>query len=235
MQETRRWTMFRRTVRSRRLTLAAIALTALALATALVASAEHTGAAGRGAVAHALAGELGISAQQLRGDLASGQSLASIATANGSSPATLQQSILSLLQRRLDQAVANGKLTSEQEQSRLGRANTVVGKLLATPHPFAALTRLRVRALVLRASASYFGLSAAALRGQLGAGTTLAQLAATPGKSASQLEQYVLAALQARLGTAVSNGRLSPAREQALLTNAQQRLDTLLGLPAASG
>lgn len=227
--------MFRRTVRSRRAALAAIVLTTLTLATALAASAERSGTAGRGAIARALAGELGISVQQLRGDLASGQSLAAIATANGSSAATLQQSILTLLQRRLDRAVANGELSSGQEQARLEGAGTVVSKLLAAPHPFAALARLRLRAFVLRASASYFGLSAASLRSQLASGTTLAQLAAAPGKSASQLEQSVLAALQARLGAAVSNGRLSAAREQALLTDVQQRLNTLLGLPAASG
>jgi hypothetical protein len=87
---------------------------------AAVAAPSHAGAA-RGAIATAIAGDLGISTGELRSDLATGQTLAQIAAANDESLAGLEQAIMKAAQGRLDRAVAAGKLTSAQESALLGR------------------------------------------------------------------------------------------------------------------
>jgi hypothetical protein len=79
-----------------------------------------------------------------------------------------------------------------------------------------------------RAAADYLGLSPQALRDELRAGKSLAQVATAQGKSVDGLEQTILSAVKARLDQAVAAGRLSATREQAFLDRLSSRLDTLV-------
>jgi uncharacterized coiled-coil protein SlyX len=78
------------------------------------------------------------------------------------------------------------------------------------------------------AIASYLGLTPVQLREQLRSGKTLAQIAVAQGKSVSGLEDAIYADVQAHLDQAVTNGRLSAAREQAMLTRLKTRLDDIV-------
>lgn len=188
---------------------------------------NHSGA--RAAIVDAVTADLGITAQQLRSDLRGGQTLAQIATANGKSVSGLEQTILAAVQSRLDQAVAAGKLTNQREQALLARVGTRLGKLVNVEHPVAHLVRLvRWRAYLVRTGASYLGVTPHDLRSQLRSGTTLAQIAAANGKSVSGLEQAVESAAKARLDQAVTAGKLTPDREQAILSKLQTTLDTVV-------
>jgi hypothetical protein len=196
---------------------------------AYAATASHAqSAAGRGEILGAAAGELGITAQQLRSDLASGQTLAQIATENASSPGGLEQAILSAARSRLDQAVASGKITNGQEQTLLAHAGTRLDKLVTVSHPIARLELSRLRAGLIRLSARYVGLSLQQLRSELRSGTTLAEIAADNGKTTTGLEQAMVSALTTRLDKGVAAGTITPAREQTLLSMLQQRLDALV-------
>jgi hypothetical protein len=73
----------------------------------------HAGFHG-GDVLDAAATYLGLTADQLRTQLESGKSLADVAKAQGKSVSGLEQAIVSAVQARLDQAVADGRLTGDQ-------------------------------------------------------------------------------------------------------------------------
>jgi len=72
-----------------------------------------------GVAADELAGFLGISVDDLRAARAEGQSLAQIAEANSKTRDELKSYLLSRVGERLDQAVADGKITQEQADQKL--------------------------------------------------------------------------------------------------------------------
>lgn len=195
---------------------------------AATASQTHATAA-RGVIVNAITTNLGITANQLRTDLAGGQTLAQIATADGKSVTGLEQAILAATQTRLDQAVAAGNLTTQNEQLILTRVSTRLGTLMNVKHPAAhLLIALRLRAGIVHVTTQYLSLTRQQLRSELRSGKTLAQVALENGKTASGLEQAISTAVQSRLDQAVAAGKLATQREQTMLSNLQTRLDTLI-------
>src|SRR5438874_12768296 len=69
--------------------------------------------------AAAIASYLGLTQAELRTQLEAGKTLAQIAKAQGKTVSGLEDVIYSSAKSRLDQAVADGKLTSAQEQTML--------------------------------------------------------------------------------------------------------------------
>ncbi len=192
-------------------------------------SAQARAGESRGAVANAVASQLGITRQQLRSDLAGGQTLAQLAAANGSSANGLEQAILAAAQSRLDQAVNAGLLTNQKEQAVLSRLGARLGTLVNVKHPGAHVAvALRLRLAVVRLSARYLGLTPQQLRSEIGSGQTLAQATVASGKSISGLEEAVQSALKTRLDQAVTKGELSAQQEQTLLGVMQTRLAAAL-------
>ena len=86
-------------------------------------SEEHCG---RAPLARALAKETlaqtGLTREQLRAELQAGKSLAQVASANGSSEKAVVDVVIAKVTARLDQAVANGKITPEKKAEVLARA-----------------------------------------------------------------------------------------------------------------
>jgi hypothetical protein len=78
---------------------------------------------------------LGMTDAELRDQLASGKSLADVAKAKGKSVDGLVSAIVASATKSLDQAVAAGKLTKEQEQSIESGLTEVVTKLVNTSLP----------------------------------------------------------------------------------------------------
>jgi UDP-N-acetylmuramate-alanine ligase len=73
---------------------------------------------------------IGVKPQALRAELKTGMSLAQIASAHGKTAAGLKAAILKPIQTRLDRAVATGRLTSAQAQTRLDRLSARLDKLI---------------------------------------------------------------------------------------------------------
>jgi hypothetical protein len=72
---------------------------------------------------------------------------------------------------------------------------------------------------------AYLGLSKDAIKAQLASGKTLAQIAAaTPGKSAAGLVDYVLAAAKTKLDVWVANQKVTQAQEDAWLAKLRDRV-----------
>ena len=81
---------------------------------------------------------VGLTTDQLRTQLQSGKSLADVAKAQNKSVSGLEQAMLSAVQSRLDQAVKDGRLTSDEESQILAKLkasidNLVNGTLPARP------------------------------------------------------------------------------------------------------
>jgi hypothetical protein len=68
--------------------------------------------------------------REIAQDLRQGQSLGEIAQAKGVSTDTLKSTILNAAKDKLDQAVANGKLTQDQADKIMTRLTENIGKIL---------------------------------------------------------------------------------------------------------
>jgi len=197
---------------------------------ALAAGISHSASRrdGDGAFISTIATYLSLSPQQLRADLAAGQTLAQIASAQGKSVSGLEQTIESAVKSRLDQAVTAGKISAQQEQLILTRLPSRLDRLVNVAHPGAFLRQGLWRRKVFRASAAYLGLTAEQLKTELKSGRTLAQIASAQGKTAAGLEQAIETAVKAKLDKAVAAGRISADREQKILERLSSRLDLLV-------
>ena len=81
---------------------------------------------------------------------------------------------------------------------------------------------------LLRAAATYVGLTRAQLAAELRSGRSLAQVAAERGKSVEGLKAALLAAVTTRVNAAVANGRIDAARAQQLLQRAPRLIQRLV-------
>ena len=82
----------------------------------------HGGKRGLRSVAlRSAAAYVGVTGQELRLQLRSGQSLAQVAAAKGKSVDGLKQALTAGVRARLDRAVANGRISAEQAQRMLAR------------------------------------------------------------------------------------------------------------------
>jgi hypothetical protein len=84
-----------------------------------------------------------------------------------------------------------------------------------------------VHRLVVKAAASYLGLSRKELRAQ-SHGTSLAQLATAQGKSVDGLRQAMYGAVKVKLDQRVAAGKLSAEKEQAKLVRIQAWISKLV-------
>jgi hypothetical protein len=168
---------------------------------------------------------LGLSNAQLRSQLRAGKSLAQIAEAsNGRSAAGLIDAVVRARTARLHAARAAGRISAGRESRALAslrrRVTEVVDRVRAPS---------RSQRLVVETAASYLGLSAQQLRGELASGRTLAQIAGTrPGRSAAGLVSTLVNTRRAMLEELLAATRRRESKEQARLSTLQQRVSTLV-------
>ena len=176
----------------------------------------------------AAAAYLGVTPVALRAELRSGKSLAQIATAKGKSVDGLKAALVAAIKTRVDAAKASGKLTAARADRLLQRAPQLVERLVnATPRARAIRARA-ARGGLLKAAATYLGVTNAQLVTELRAGKSLAQVATAKSKSVDGLEQALLAALKQKLDAAVAVGRLPAAHAQKLLERAPAHIERLV-------
>jgi uncharacterized coiled-coil protein SlyX len=173
----------------------------------------------------AIASYLGLTPAQLREQLRAGKTLAEIAVAQGKTVAGLEDAIYADVQAHLDRAVANGRLTTAQEQTVLSRLKARLDDIVN--HAFPALGP-PLRPLFGAPVAAYLGITPAELRTELREGKSLAQIATEHGKTVAGLKSAILDTLKARLDKAVASGRLTSAQEQMILDRLSAHLDELV-------
>jgi len=154
----------------------------------------------------------------------------------GVQPNQLSSALKKALENRVDAAVAAGRLTKAQGDELKRRIESSDYPLIAPRgagpgwghdgfdhhgfrhHGFPGLD----------AAASYLGLSEDALHSRLESGKTLAQVAKDQGKSVDGLVAALKADLKQHLAEAVSDGRLTQAQADRILSNADSRLKALV-------
>ena len=171
---------------------------------------------------------LDVTPVALRRELRSGKSLAQVATAKGKSVDGLESALVSALRSKVQAAKAAGKIDAARADRLLQRAPQRVERLVnATPRA-RAIRAKGARGGLLKAAATYLGVTNAQLVTDLRAGKSLVQVATAKGKSVDGLEQALLAALKQKVDAAVAAGRLPAARAQKLLERAPAHIERLV-------
>ena len=149
------------------------------------------------------------------------QRLAKIAENRGVSVEQLQADIKSRLLARIDVAEKAGRISSERAAKLRERVSE--GSLCGARNH----VRVRIAARsMLRAAANFLQLDREQLRAQL-PGTSLAGLAEKQGKTASALEDAMVAPAKARLAKAVEEKKLSQDRADEILAKLEKGADRL--------
>jgi hypothetical protein len=179
-----------------------------------------------GALLKAAAEYIGVSRAELIKEARTGQTLAQIAVSHGKTVEGLKASMRSALKARLDTAAAAGKLTAAQATARLARGERLIERIVNGR--LAAAKQRAGKSRLLNVAARYVGLAPKALRAELKAGKSLAQVATAQGKTVAGLKDALLKPLKARLDKAVAAGRITSAQAQTRLERLSARLDRLV-------
>ena len=136
------------------------------------------------------------------------------------------------LNARIDAAVAAGRLTPEQGAKLKERVANAKGLGIGARKAFAkkhkALVGRVVRVNRLRVAAKYLGMTPKEIRTARQGGQSLAQIAASKGKSIDGLVAAIVAPAKARAAKAVSNGRLTQQRADELIARLTERAQALV-------
>ena len=147
--------------------------------------------------------------------------VARIAERRGVTVEQLTTDVKARLLARIDAAEKAGRISSERAAKL--RERVAEGSLCGARHHAHARVALHG---MLRAAAGFLGLDREELREQL-PGTSLAALAEKQGKSVSALETAMVAPAKQRLAQAVSDGKLTQARADAVLERLEDAADRL--------
>ncbi len=177
--------------------------------------------------AAAIATYLGLTSDQVRTDLESGETLAQIATAQGKTVSGLEAAIVADATTNLDAAVGAGQISSAQEATMLANLKAHVDDMVNSTGPPAGAKGGPGGpggpgggpggGPASQAVAAYLGLTVSALQVDLKGGQTLAQVATAQGKTVAGLEAAILADAKTHLDAAVTAGKLTSAQETTML------------------
>ncbi len=143
----------------------------------------------------------------------------------GVDSAELADALEQALANRVDEAVAEGRLTQEQGAVLKARIQSGEYPLLGLRgggpgfrhHEHGPGARLN-------AAATFLGLTEAELREQLRDGKTLAEIARAEGKTVDGLVDALVAAAKRELAEAVESGRLTDAQRDRILEDLEERI-----------
>ena len=144
----------------------------------------------------------------------------------GVAPAKLREALENVLERRVDAAVADGRLTrgqGDELKARIAAGNfPLLMPLLhvGRGHAHGPATRFAK----LEAAASYLGVDRAELRQALRSGKSLADVARQNGKSVDGLVAALTKEATERLDAAVAAGRLTDAQRDELSSRLEERI-----------
>ena len=150
----------------------------------------------------------------------------------GVKPSELSAALKSALEKRVDAAVASGRITKAEADRIKARIDAGVVPLFLGPGLGRGRDGFRHhdhgfghrRGAHLQAAAAYLGLSVAQLHDRLEGGKSLAQVAKEQGKSVEGLVQAMLAEKTKALDDAVKAGRLTKAERDDFVAGLKQRI-----------
>jgi uncharacterized protein YidB (DUF937 family) len=172
-----------------------------------------------GRLIKAVAEVLGVEPAVVAETLASGGTIAELASSQGVSIEELVEALVARLTERLEQAVAEGKIDDQRAARLIASAPQRIERLIANPVPDDA--RRATRSAVLEIISERLGLSPNEIKSRLRSGASLAELASEQGVSADELVEALVGPRRDRITRAVATGRI-PQEE------ADQRLAELI-------
>jgi hypothetical protein len=176
----------------------------------------------------AAADYLGVSVEQLQGDLEGGASLAEVAGKQGKSVDGLEQAVVEAAKAELDKSVAAGRITTAEEQQMLGKLRSLIVDIVNRKGDAPGPLSKPPLGDPITAAADYLGLSVDQLAEQLKAGKSLADVAKAQGKSVDALEQAVIDAARSGLDKAVAAGDVTADQEQQALDQVRSQIDAFV-------
>ncbi|MBE7520229.1 MAG: hypothetical protein HS107_13405 [Thermoflexaceae bacterium] len=190
----------------------------------------------------------GLSADVFKQGLKEGKSVNQVLAENNVDSAAVQQQLLSDLDARLAQAVADGKLTEEQAAKIAGRAPQALASLMervpqprdgdngGRPHRGAIIRN------ALQTAAQTIGIDVQELKDGLKAGKTVAEIASENGSSGDAVIAALVGQANAAIDQAVADGKLDAEKAESAKTKAAERITKFVneggprgGRPGAGG
>lgn len=185
------------------------------------------------------AAAIGVEPKALRDALAGGKSVADVAKAHHVDAQTVIDAVLSAADKKVDEAVANGKLDETRATTLKNRLRDRVAKLVQTrPGPH-ALDRLRrattrgalrrhVRRAALTVAANAIGVHPKDLVASLRDGKSVADVARANNVEPQVVIDAVVAAGTKKVDEAVANGKLDEARATTVKERLPDRVTKLV-------
>jgi polyhydroxyalkanoate synthesis regulator phasin len=167
---------------------------------------------------------LGLTEAQLKTELQSGKTFAEIAKAHGKTAEGLANALVDAAKKKLDAAVAAGRLTRAEADSMLSELKKRTTDLVNGKFAPRFGEHRGLHGPNLDAAETYLGLTEAQLRTELSSGKTLAQIAKAHGKTAEGLVQALVDAADKKLDAAVKTGRLTRAEADEMLAGLKERI-----------
>jgi hypothetical protein len=179
---------------------------------------------------------LGMSVNDLTKDLKGGRTLADEAKAKNKSTADLVKAIVDAETKVLDNEVAAGWITSDQEKALVSSLTNAITNLVNSGPPVPRVGVTGHQSL-LDLAASFLGISVSDLQADLRAGKSLADEAKAKNKMVSDLVTALVAPQKSKLDAAVKDGTLTQAQADAILNRLTDALTNVVnGTPrSASG
>jgi polyhydroxyalkanoate synthesis regulator phasin len=149
----------------------------------------------------------------------------------GVTPAQLSDALKQALENRIDEAVADGRLTKAQGdelKKRIESSDVPFPFGFLGPHPGLKSFGFYGPFVNFATAASYLGLTPAQLRTKLGQGKSLAQIAKDEGKPVDGLVQALVKAADDRIDAAVASGKLTKSEADEVKTDVKDRITDLV-------
>ena len=239
--------------------IAATALVAAAIAVPSIAGAQEdattdtttteapdTFRRGGGAKFETIADTIGITFDELRAQVAEGLTIAEIAEANGVSADTISAALTAEMQSHIADHVTAGDITQEQADTRLAAVDERVDDLLNGTLPLGGhrgefgrdgdgMRGFGGRLGMSSTLPDLLGIDAVELRTQLQAGSTIAEIAEASGVSVDDVISGMVSEASDRLGTAVTDGKITQEQADEALTEMTQRITEMVNGEAPLG
>lgn len=196
-------------------------------------------AAGKAAVSlgliKATADVTGITVTEVVQSLRDGQTLTEIAEAHGKSSDEVLQAFTNLATVHIDTAVQEGKLTRQQADFLLQRVTNQATQMMADEMLGEQVVKYLERGVLVvlgRATVDVTGLEPVVVLQRFRGGETLAEIAASEGKSSDEVLQAAEVIFTNRMNTAVANGRITQEEADVRLAEFTSMAERLINEPA---
>ena len=178
---------------------------------------------------------LGMEPDELLPQMKEGKTIAQIAEEQGTTVNAVVDELLAPVEKRLDRAIADGKLSQEQAEEKLSEAEARITEMVQNAtleeiigHEVEKIRKQDGKArqdrMLLDQVCQIINLDPEELHAQLKEGKTIAEIAQEHGVSRDALIETLVEHAQDRLDKAVSDGRLDEEKAAEIMTKTEDRL-----------